>query len=1070
MKIRITGKKLQSYDPGGGVGNTNPFKIKFPMPAVGAEPTAEEAPPEYFTQQPVKEKTFAEQVAASGIGPTAQPVQKLDMTKPAPQLSGWDQLANRNAKISDSLMDQTYGNPFSLYNMAGFASNVVDGINNRKDRKRAESRENDMYSTMGMYNVQDPGMLSRGIRAVSGTQRNKDIPDQVSGFNSWQGMNQMYNSPFRAELGLTVDSIMGSPETMAEFTPMGPGRPSINTGAGPVAPPATDPLVFNSGAGSDDLSNFIAQKESGGNYGALPKDKNGNLVSSAVGKYQFLWNSHKSWISKLTGVEDKEAFRKNPEAQEKAFQYWDETVLTPNALKIQKQYGVQADLNKIKYMVHFAGPKGAEDYFSGKKETVDGFGMTTSKLWKRMEDGGQQTDNNSPMKIRITNTPQESSSLKIRITGGPEKMEYGGQSGYGLDLGQRDVYADMQDDPTESASNMLTEKSEGQMQDGEYPVIMAEDKETVVSDMDGDGGLEFKKISGDPHSAPSGGTKLTNLQLNPDPEKNGQGAFIFSHKLKEKDQDVLKQFNMPTKRGGYSYADMSKKFDTTEEKKMLDNRNADPLTKKTMELSKGRKESMLQKLANRQEEIKGFPQGQPDINKSLATMARGGMIYDFMDYAQDGIQKVDPPPGYRQRTPQLNNEREMADFNSIEDIARFYGRQGYTGGADIGAWQNWMAQQAQSNPRMKSRLTNYLRSVPLTNKGRSLYGQNASQDKLTDQQLIEQFQDGKWDFRAPKFYEPVKVEVPRRSLPPLTTPNIIRDLKGNIPPPPPDKIPPPPGTIPSSVKRGEQYLPYNAIQKANTLWAASRPVKGYFDRTFNANITGAQAMFDDTNYDPLLSANATRMDFMNQFGNAQAARASGTYNPQLNEGLVGETDRVRKTNLQIGNQTLSSNNQLFNQDAMMRAKEADQVRENNIRTREQMDIAKNLKYNDVMKNYGKMVNDHVTMQKYNLMNPQFAVTGPLWNKFAFTKGRAFGTAGNAGTGSPFMSKDEFFKSNKGFAAAYNSADPKLQMQADQAYQQYINQQRSMMMRSGANMQANMNNPFYMGNMGYDQDV
>jgi hypothetical protein len=284
--------------------------------------------------------------------------------------------------------------------------------------------------------------------------------------------------------------------------------------------------------------------------------------------------------------------------------------------------------------------------------------------------------------------------------------------------------------------------------------------------------------------------------------------------------------------------------------------------------------------------------------------------------------------------------------------------------------------------------------------------------------------------------------------------------------PPPVKQPPT-GNIPPP-KRPDDYLPYNAIQKANTLWAATRPINGYFDRAINANLTGQQAMFDEANYNPLLSANATRMDYMNQFGNAQAARATGTYNPQLNEGLVGETQRVRGMNLQIGNQTLAQNNQIYNQDAVARANQAKQVRNNNIMTKEQMDIARNLKYNDTMKNFGKMVNDRMNMERYNIMYPQFAVTGPLWDKFKFTQGRPLGSNySGTGSNSMIMSKEDFLKQNKGYAAAYNSNDPKMQMDVENAYQRYLNQQRSLMMRSGQNVRANMMDPYFNDAM-YDQ--
>jgi hypothetical protein len=137
---------------------------------------------------------------------------------------------------------------------------------------------------------------------------------------------------------------------------------------------------------TSDFKKAIIMKESSGNYQALPKKKDGTLASSAVGAYQFLWNKHKNEIKKVTGVSSKEDFRKNPQAQDTYFDYWDATILTPTALTIQKVLGNKApDLNTIKSKVHFAGPKGAKDYFFKGVETKDAFGTTTSKY----KEGGE---------------------------------------------------------------------------------------------------------------------------------------------------------------------------------------------------------------------------------------------------------------------------------------------------------------------------------------------------------------------------------------------------------------------------------------------------------------------------------------------------------------------------------------------------------------------------------------------------------------------------------------------------------------------------------------------------------
>lgn len=134
------------------------------------------------------------------------------------------------------------------------------------------------------------------------------------------------------------------------------------------------------------IKEFIKQRESSGNYGALPRKKDGKLASSAVGAYQFLWNQHKDWITRVTGVGSKEQFRTNPQAQDAAFDYWDKTVLTPAAKKIKSMFP-NVSTNDAKAKIHFAGVQGAMDYYTRGIETTDAFGTKTSTY----EVGGEYT-------------------------------------------------------------------------------------------------------------------------------------------------------------------------------------------------------------------------------------------------------------------------------------------------------------------------------------------------------------------------------------------------------------------------------------------------------------------------------------------------------------------------------------------------------------------------------------------------------------------------------------------------------------------------------------------------------
>jgi hypothetical protein len=103
---------------------------------------------------------------------------------------------------------------------------------------------------------------------------------------------------------------------------------------------------------SSGIDNFLSERESGGNYGAMSPN------SSATGKYQFIWSIHKDKIKKLTGIDSQEAFLKSPEAQEAYYNYYKESELIP---AIKKFSAIKNDLvgitdEQIMAAYHFAGP------------------------------------------------------------------------------------------------------------------------------------------------------------------------------------------------------------------------------------------------------------------------------------------------------------------------------------------------------------------------------------------------------------------------------------------------------------------------------------------------------------------------------------------------------------------------------------------------------------------------------------------------------------------------------------------------------------------------------------------
>lgn len=154
-----------------------------------------------------------------------------------------------------------------------------------------------------------------------------------------------------------------------------------------IQAPSAESNYIPTESSSLSLKDLIASTESQGNYKALPKNKDGSLASSAAGKYQFLWKYHKDAIKNVTGVASKEDFLNNPDAQEKYFDYWDASYLTPNAEKIKKLYNPAQDTTTIKRMIHFAGAQGAMDWYGKGKVTTDAFGTTNESFLNKIKGG-----------------------------------------------------------------------------------------------------------------------------------------------------------------------------------------------------------------------------------------------------------------------------------------------------------------------------------------------------------------------------------------------------------------------------------------------------------------------------------------------------------------------------------------------------------------------------------------------------------------------------------------------------------------------------------------------------------
>lgn len=135
--------------------------------------------------------------------------------------------------------------------------------------------------------------------------------------------------------------------------------------------------------------------------------------------------------------------------------------------------------------------------------------------------------------------------------------------------------------------------------------LEAEGGETVVGDLDGSTMPSFKTIVGPRHS--EGGVPLAL----PD------DSFIFSDtkSMKISDPKLLKMFNKPAKKGGYTPAELSKQYDINKYRKILQDPNSDKISRNTAEIMIKNYVMKLGALALAQESKKGFPQGIPLIAK-----------------------------------------------------------------------------------------------------------------------------------------------------------------------------------------------------------------------------------------------------------------------------------------------------------------------------------------------------------------------------------------------------------------------------------------------------------------------
>ena len=160
--------------------------------------------------------------------------------------------------------------------------------------------------------------------------------------------------------------------------------------------------------------------------------------------------------------------------------------------------------------------------------------------------------------------------------------------------------------------------------------IEVEGGETVVGDVNRDGFLEHMTFVGKRHS--QGGM----------PVNIPEGSFIFSDtkKLKIKDKEILsKVFGLSAKKGGYTPAEIAKKYQINNYIHDLKSESADPITKRSATQMLANNMEKLGMLALVQESMKGFPDGIPAIAESVMAGLQGGGAEEMPQGKMGGVFK-----------------------------------------------------------------------------------------------------------------------------------------------------------------------------------------------------------------------------------------------------------------------------------------------------------------------------------------------------------------------------------------------------------------------------------------------
>ena len=260
---------------------------------------------------------------------------------------------------------------------------------------------------------------------------------------------------------------------------------------------------------------------------------------------------------------------------------------------------------------------------------------------------------------------------------------YGGQMGYGLDLGSRRLWMNQDDDEQSVVNRSIKEVPRDQAN------IEAEGGETALIPNKNDNGNSHFNIQGNRHT--EGGVPL-NVP---------EGTFIYSDTKKMKlGGSVLSVFGKSDKTNKkYTPAALAKQYDLNKYTAILESPKSSQIQRRTAELMIQNYNKKLAQLALVQEGKKGYPQGIPKVAEEYYAKTKA--------YVESQQAKNQPQQEIQE---QQSDEDVDQDMEQGEQMQAMYGM-GFKYGGGLQKFQGAKGGSQVTNPNSRSQYLNTGTSV-----------------------------------------------------------------------------------------------------------------------------------------------------------------------------------------------------------------------------------------------------------------------------------------------------------------------------------------------------------------------